>query len=82
LRDRLPCALTAVSFIAAFATLAAMMWLYMIPYYLTVGDAAASEASLRFFSYAGFSVLPLIAAYTIGVYWVFRGKIGRHVNFQ
>jgi len=75
--DHLPFALTAFAFIAAFATLAAMMWPYMIPYALTVGDAAAPDASLRFFLYAGIVVLPLIAAYTIGVYWVFRGKVGR-----
>ena len=34
-------------------------------------------ASLRFFFYGGIVVLPVIAAYTIGVYWVFRGKIDR-----
>lgn len=73
-RDRLPFMLTAVSFVAAFATLAVMMWPYMIPYALTVGDAAAPQATLRFFSYAGMVVLPVIALYTIGVYWVFRGK--------
>lgn len=73
-RDRLPFVLTAVSFVAAFATLAVMMWPYMIPYALTVGDAAAPQATLRFFSYAGMVVLPVIALYTIGVYWVFRGK--------
>jgi cytochrome d ubiquinol oxidase subunit II len=25
--------------------------------------------------YGGIVVLPIIAAYTIGVYWVFRGKV-------
>jgi len=76
-RDRLPFMLTAVSFAAAFATLATMMWPYMIPYALTVGDAAAPDASLRFFLYAGVVVLPLIAVYTMGVYWIFRGKTAR-----
>ena len=66
--DRLPFALTAAAFVAAFATLAAMIWPYMIPYALTVADAAAPEASLRFFFYGGVIVLPVIAAYTIGVY--------------
>jgi len=75
--DRLPFMLTAVAFVAAFATLALMMWPYMIPYALTVGDAAAPDASLRFFLYAGIVVLPVIALYTIGVYWIFRGKIVR-----
>jgi len=30
---------------------------------------------LRFFLYAGVVVLPIIVIYTIGVYWVFRGKL-------
>jgi cytochrome d ubiquinol oxidase subunit II len=30
---------------------------------------------LRFLFYGGVVVLPVIAAYTIGVYWVFRGKV-------
>ena len=62
---------------AAFLTLAVMFWPYMIPYSITVADAAAPEASLRFLFYGGIVVLPVIAAYTIGVYWVFRGKIDR-----
>lgn len=75
--DALPFALTALFFLAAFLALGATMWPYMIPYALTVGSAAAPEASLRFFLYAGIVVLPIIAAYTVGVYWVFRGKIDR-----
>ena len=30
---------------------------------------------LQFLFYGGVVVLPVIAAYTIGVYWVFRGKV-------
>ena len=72
--DALPFLLTVLFFVAAFLALGHMMWPYMIPYSLTVADAAAPEASLRFFFYAGVVALPLIAIYTIGVYWVFRGK--------
>ncbi|MEV8468138.1 cytochrome d ubiquinol oxidase subunit II [Fluviibacterium sp. DFM31] len=72
--DHLPFLLTVLSFVAAFGTLAAMMWPYMIPYSLTVADAAAPPASLLFFTYGGVIVLPAIAIYTVGVYWVFRGK--------
>ena len=54
-----------------------MFWPYMIPYAITVADAAAPDASLRFLFYGGVVVLPVIAIYTIGVYWVFRGKM-RH----
>ena len=73
--DRLPFAMTVVFFIAAYLSLGVMFWPYMIPYSITVAQAAAPEASLRFFFYGGVVVLPVIAAYTIGVYWVFRGKV-------
>ena len=67
--------MTVLFFLAAFLTLGVMFWPYMIPYSLTVANAAAPEASLRFLFYGGVVVLPVIAAYTIGVYWVFRGKV-------
>lgn len=75
--DILPFALAVTFFVAAYLTLGFMMWPFMIPYSLTIADAAAPEASLQFFSYGGIVVLPVIVAYTIGVYWVFRGKIDR-----
>jgi cytochrome bd-type quinol oxidase subunit 2 len=42
---------------------------------ITVANAAAPDTSLRFLLYAGVVVLPIIAIYTIGVYWVIRGKL-------
>ncbi|SFT80313.1 cytochrome d ubiquinol oxidase subunit II [Sedimentitalea nanhaiensis] len=75
--DALPFALTAVFFVAALLTLGLMMWPFMIPYSITVADAAAPQASLSFFFWGGVVVLPVIGAYTIGVYWVFRGKSDR-----
>ncbi len=67
--------MTVLFFLAAFLSLGVMFWPYMIPYSVTVANAAAPEASLRFLFYGGVVVLPVIAAYTIGVYWVFRGKV-------
>jgi cytochrome d ubiquinol oxidase subunit II len=74
-RDSVPFAMSVIFFLASFLSLAVMFWPYMIPYSVTVAGAAAPDASLRFFLYAGIVVLPIIAVYTIGVYWVFRGKI-------
>ena len=73
--ETLPFAMTALFFVAAFATLAVMFWPYMIPYSITVAGAAAPENSLAFFFWGGVFVLPVIAAYTGVVYWVFRGKL-------
>ena len=77
-RDAWPFAMTVLFFLASFATLAVLFWPYMIPYSITVGNAAAPEASLSFLFWgAGLFVLPVIAIYTIAVYWVFRGKLHR-----
>jgi cytochrome d ubiquinol oxidase subunit II len=74
-RDKAPFVMAVTFFLMAFLTLAIMIWPFMIPYAITVADAAAPEASLRFFFYAGIIVLPVITVYTIGKYWIFRGKV-------
>jgi hypothetical protein len=48
----------------------------MIPYKITVANAAAPQASLSFLFWgAGPFVLPVIALYTAAVYWLLRGKL-------
>ncbi len=74
-RDALPFAFMVLFFLCAFLTLGVMFWPYMVPYQITVASAAAPDVSLRFLFYGGVVVLPVIAVYTIGVYWVFRGKV-------
>ena len=51
-----------------------MLWPYMIPYSVTVANAAAPDQTLEFFLFGGLVVLPIIVVYTIVVYRVFRGK--------
>jgi len=72
--DYAPFAATVVMFICAFLVLAAMFWPFMIPYSITVADAAAPDASLEFLFYGCVIAIPVVLLYTIGVYWVFRGK--------
>jgi cytochrome bd-type quinol oxidase subunit 2 len=69
--------MTSLFFVAAFLSQPVMFWPYIIPYSLRVGNVAAPETSLKFLSYGGIVVLPVIAAYTIGVFWIFRGKVGK-----
>jgi cytochrome d ubiquinol oxidase subunit II len=74
--DLVPILATAVIFMAAFGTLAASFWPYMIPFAVTIQDAAAPPESLNFMFWgAGLIVIPLILTYTATVYRVFRGKI-------
>jgi cytochrome d ubiquinol oxidase subunit II len=74
-RDNLPFAFTVLFFLSAFLTLGVMFWPYMVPYQITVANAAAPDGSLQFLFYGGVVVLPVIAVYTVAVYWVFRGKV-------
>jgi len=76
-RDAVPFAMTVVFFASAFLTLAVLFWPYMIPYRITVANAAAPDASLSFLFWGAIVVLPVIAIYTIAVYWLFRGKVMR-----
>ncbi len=79
-RDGMPFVFTTLFFVASYLTLGVMFWPFMVPYSVTVANAAAPEASLRFFSVAGVIVLPMILIYTLAVYRVFRGK--RHRGYS
>ena len=69
-----PCG--AVIFAAAFGTLAASFLPYMVPFAITIDQAAAPHSSLTFMFWgAGVIVLPLTLAYTAAVYFVFRGRV-------
>ncbi len=74
--DALPFPLAAVIFASAFATLAGSFLPYMVPFTITLAQAAAPEASLSFLFWgAGVVVLPITLIYTLVVYRIFKGKI-------
>jgi cytochrome bd ubiquinol oxidase subunit II len=73
--ERAPFVLTVAFFVAAYLTLGVTFWPYMIPYAVTVADAAAPDASLRFLFYGAVVVLPIVVIYRFGVYRVFGGKM-------
>jgi cytochrome d ubiquinol oxidase subunit II len=76
-RDGLPFPMVVLIFLAAFCTLAISFWPYIIPFVLTVDDAAAPHASLAFMFWGeGLFVFPLLLIYTAISYSVFRGKVG------
>jgi cytochrome d ubiquinol oxidase subunit II len=74
--DRWPFYMVALIFVAAFGTLALSFWPYMIPFVITIDEAAAPHSSLAFMFWgAGLFVFPLMLIYTVISYSVFRGKI-------
>jgi cytochrome d ubiquinol oxidase subunit II len=74
-RDSPPFFMGVLIFAAAFGTLSASFWPYMIPFSITVDEAAAPHSSLAFMFWgAGLVVFPLMLLYTVISYSVFRGK--------
>ena len=75
-RDGVPYHMVALIFAAAFGTLTISFWPYMIPFSITIEEAAAPHSSLAFMFWgAGLFVFPLMLIYTVVSYAVFRGKI-------
>jgi cytochrome d ubiquinol oxidase subunit II len=75
-RDGAPFYMVALIFVAAFGTLAISFWPYMIPFAITIEEAAAPHSSLAFMFWGeGLFVLPLMLLYTAISYTVFRGKV-------
>jgi cytochrome bd ubiquinol oxidase subunit II len=74
--DAWPFYTVAVIFVSAFGTLALSFWPYMIPFAITVDEAAAPPSTLMFMFWGGVVVFPLMLLYTLISYSVFRGKVG------
>jgi cytochrome bd ubiquinol oxidase subunit II len=64
------------AFVSAFGTLALSFRPYMIPFVITIDEAATPQSSLAFMFWGcGLIVFPLMLLYTIISYSVFRGKV-------
>ena len=72
--DTWPFYTVAAIFVSAFGTLALSFWPYMIPFVITVDEAAAPPSSLMFMFWGGVIVFPMMLLYTVISYGVFRGK--------
>jgi cytochrome d ubiquinol oxidase subunit II len=71
---RAPFYWAAMLFVSAFGTFAVTFWPYMIPFSITVEQAAAPHSTLAFMFWGeGLFVFPLMLFYTVIAYRVFRG---------
>jgi cytochrome bd ubiquinol oxidase subunit II len=73
--DWMPYTMAVIVFISSYLALVCSFWPYMIPFSITVENAAAPLQTLKFLFYGlGIVVFPLILIYTGIVYWILRGK--------
>jgi cytochrome d ubiquinol oxidase subunit II len=74
--DHWPFYTVAGIFVSAFGTLTLSFWPYMIPFVITIDEAASPPSSLAFMFWGcGLIVFPLMLLYTFISYRVFRGKV-------
>ncbi|MGB6063986.1 MAG: cytochrome d ubiquinol oxidase subunit II [Desulfomonilaceae bacterium] len=62
-------------FLSGYLGLATSLYPYAIPPTITLQEAAAQTETLRFALWGGVIVLPVVIAYIVYSYWVFRGKV-------
>jgi cytochrome bd ubiquinol oxidase subunit II len=73
--DYRPFQMVSLIFVSAFGTLALSFWPYMVPFAITIDEAAAPHSSLAFMFWGeGLFVFPLMLIYVATGFRVFRGK--------
>jgi len=73
----LPFACSVLLFLAGYLGLIASFYPYVIPPSITFQEAAGQHETLRFTLWGAIIVLPVVLAYIIYSYSVFRGKVGK-----
>jgi cytochrome d ubiquinol oxidase subunit II len=73
--EKLPFILSVLLFVFCYIGLGISTWPYIIPRQLTIWEAAAHPKTLIFQLVGAIILLPLLIAYSIYAYRVFRGKV-------
>jgi cytochrome bd ubiquinol oxidase subunit II len=81
-RELLPFACSVIMFFAGYLGLIASLYPFAIPPTVTFREAAAQKETLRFAFWAVIIVLPVVLAYTLYSYSVFRGKVGKETYYH
>jgi len=80
--EKIPFILTIGLFLFAYIGLGISIWPYIIPRQLTLWEAAANAKSLSFQLIGAIILLPVLLAYSIYAYRVFRGKVHPDMGYH
>ena len=69
-------------FVTGFLGLAISTYPNIIPYAITIREAAAANNSLALMLVGVVIMLPVILGYTAYVYWIFRGKASADATYH
>lgn len=80
-REARPFLLSLAIFLMGFIGLGISLWPWVVPYELTLWDAAAASTSLSLLIVGAAVMLPVILAYTGYCYYTFRGKSSHEASY-
>jgi cytochrome bd ubiquinol oxidase subunit II len=80
--EKLPFILTICLFLFSYIGLGISTWPYIVPRQLTIWEAASNPSSLRFQLVGAIILLPMLLAYSIYSYRVFRGKVRPDMGYH
>jgi cytochrome d ubiquinol oxidase subunit II len=69
-------------FVLSFIGIGISFYPYMVPPSLTIWEAAAPDKSLEFLLVGAVILIPIILAYSIYAYWIFRGKVDPEAGYH
>jgi cytochrome d ubiquinol oxidase subunit II len=69
-------------FTLSYAGLGISLYPYVVPRKFTIWEAAAPDATLRFFLVGALVLIPLTLSYKAYVYWLFRGKVSAETGYH
>jgi cytochrome d ubiquinol oxidase subunit II len=81
-RDAAPFGVAMVLFLLSYVGLAISLWPMVVPYRITLWEAASSPSTQAFLLVGTLFMLPVILMYSGWSYWVFRGKVRRDLGYH
>jgi cytochrome d ubiquinol oxidase subunit II len=69
-------------FVGSYIGMAVSLFPYIVPYRVTLWEAASSPSTQAFLAVGTLLLLPIILTYTAWSYWVFRGKVRADVGYH
>lgn len=79
--DWAPFAIGMVIFLLGFLGLGASLWPYVVPFEITLADAASAPESLSLLLAGAVIMLPVVLGYTAWCHYIFRGKTSHEAMY-
>jgi cytochrome d ubiquinol oxidase subunit II len=79
--DYLPYWLAVAFFLCPYVGFVISVYPYLVPYQMTIWQAASPDSSLKFILVGACIMLPVLLAYTFYSYRIFRGKVREAVHY-